>query len=454
MSRVIIIGGGITGLSAAWALRQSPDPLEIVILEQSTQLGGCIHTELVDGFLMEHGPDVFLARKPEATQLCKALSLPLQNTNEDQRGIYLRRGQILYPVPEGMSGLVPGRIWPLINSPLLSFRGKLRVLADLFLPARTDGAEESVENFFIRRFGREAFTNLIEPLLEGLAGGRADRLSIQALMPQLMNLESMYGSVLLGVNRTSAQLSTSSLLSLPGGLSSLTNALVKANTGSIRTEHKVTAITKTAQHWHVNVLNHPPLSSPNIILAIPAWGAAKVIESAIPSLASPLHKIPYHAGTIVHLAYHQTDSPRPLSGFGHLVTSDQSTSVAACTWSSTKFAGRAPDDHLLFRLYLRGTELTDEMVLVQACTEMAQSLGITADPLLTRIHRLPSVLPQYILGHAERIKRIREITASYSGLHLAGNYLDGAGIPDCIRSGTHAALQILNRKHADLNSEK
>ena len=171
MRRVVIVGGGITGLAAAWALRRTPAPPEIVLLEKSNRLGGCIHTEYCDGFLMEHGPDIFLTRKPEANQLCRELGLPLQKTNQDRHGVYLRHGRELYRAPEGMSGLVPGEVWPLISSPLLSLQGKLRVLAELLLPPKADDTDESVEHFFSRRFGKEAFLTLIEPLLGGLAGG-------------------------------------------------------------------------------------------------------------------------------------------------------------------------------------------------------------------------------------------------------------------------------------------
>ncbi|MCY3594903.1 MAG: protoporphyrinogen oxidase [Bacteroidota bacterium] len=445
MTRVVIIGGGITGLGAAWALRQTPNPPEIILLEQSDRLGGCIHTEQFNGFLMEHGPDVFLARKPEAIQLCKALGLALQETNKDQRGAYLRRGRRLYPVPEGMSGLVPGRLWPLLSSPLISLRGKLRVLAEFLLPPRTDETDESIQDFFIRRFGPEAFFGLIEPLLGGLAGGRADELSMKALLPHMMNLESKYGSVLLGVGRIPVQEPISPLLSLPDGLSSLITALTTVNEDNIHFGHKATAITKIGTHWKVSTTGHAPLSATDIILAVPAQNAAAVTQSAIPELAELLHQIPYRAGTMVHLAYSQTDVPRPLRGYGHLVASDQVTSVAACTWSAIKLAGRAPAGHLLFRLYLRDTKMTDTVILAQACEEMEQALGITADPLFTRIHRFPAALPQYTLGHVGRIKKIREITSSHSGLYLAGNYLDGVGIPDCIRNGIHAADQIISR---------
>ena len=446
MNRVVIIGGGITGLSAAWALRQSPDPPEITLLEQSDRLGGCIHTEHFNGFLMEHGPDVFLARKPEAVQLCKFLGLSIQKTNKEHRGIYLRRGLELYRVPEGMSGLVPSRIWPLLSSPLLSLKGKLRVLAEILIPPKMDEADESVAGFFIRRFGREAFSKLIEPLLGGLAGGDPERLSIKALMPHMLNLESNYGSVLLGIDRVSTHEPGASLQSLPNGLSSLIAALSEVNKNSIRLRHKVTKITYADTHWNVYIKNHSPLSANHIILSVPAWATATIIGSLNTDLRDLLQDIPYKAGTTVHLAYNQTDAPKPLSGYGHLVTSDDTGSVAACTWSALKLAGRAPEGHLLFRLYLRGIDLPDIKVLEQARAEMAQALNITSPPLLSRISRFPAALPQYTLGHKNRIRKIREITGSYKGLSLSGNYLDGVGIPDCIRNGILAA----NGNHCNL----
>ncbi|MXY07629.1 MAG: protoporphyrinogen oxidase [Rhodothermaceae bacterium] len=445
MKRVVIVGGGITGLAAAWELRQTSAPPEIVLLEKSNRLGGCIHTEYCDGFLMEHGPDVFLTRKPEADQLCKELGLPLQKTNQDRRGVYLRHGRELYRAPEGMSGLVPGKIWPLISSPLLSLRGKLRVLAEFLLPSKADDTDESVEHFFSRRFGKEAFSTLIEPLLGGLAGGDASRLSIKALMPHVLRLESRYGSLLLGISRGSTQKTHSSLRSLPGGLSSLVTALESVNAGSIRLSNEVTEIKKTGEGWEVCIVEQESLQATDVILAVPAWSAARIINPANPELNKLLRSVAYRSGTMIHLAYHQVGPSRALDAYGHLVARNETSSVAACTWSSVKLNGRAPAGDLLFRIYMRGTDLTDEAALSQARTEMALALGITAEPLFTRVRRFPAALPQYTLGHAERIEELRNKTSYCEGLFLAGNYLDGVGIPDCIRNGMHAANCVLDR---------
>ncbi|MCY4158052.1 MAG: protoporphyrinogen oxidase, partial [Bacteroidetes bacterium] len=412
MSRVVIIGGGITGLSAAWALRQIPNPPEIILLEQSKRLGGCIYTEHFNGFLMEHGPDVFLARKPEAVQLCKSLGLVLQKTNETQRRVYLRRGTTLYPIPEGLSGLVPQRIWPLISSPLLSPRGKLRMLAELVIPPRVDESDESVTDFFIRRFGQEAFSNLIKPLLSGLAGHDVEQLSIQTLLPHLRTCEINYGSLLIGVNRTSTNGFDSSFRSLPNGLSSLIDALFELNKGCVQLGQEVTEIKPVGKYWNVYVAGHAPLPATNIILAVPAWSAAKIIAPMNPNLGNLLQQISYRAGTMVHLAYHQADVPIPLNGYGHLINPDGENTISACTWSTCKLDGRAPAGHLLFRLYLRGAGLPDSDILAQAYVEMQQALQVTADPILTRIHHFPAALPQYRLGHQERIRKIQRIVRS------------------------------------------
>ncbi len=453
MNRVLIIGGGITGLSAAWALRQVPDPPEIVLLEQNDRLGGCIHTEHYDGFLMEHGPDVFLTRKPEAVQLCQSLGLSLQRTNDWNQGAYLRNGTRLYRIPEGMSGLVPGRIWPLISSPLLSLRGKLRVLAELVIPPGADKTDESVADFFTRRFGREAFASLIAPLLGGLAGGDPERLSLKALMPHMRRLESIYGSVLLGVDRVSAHSSDSSLQSLPDGLSSLTDALYEANRENIRLGHKVTQIMQEGTCWNAHIAGHSHLQASHIILSVPAWTAATITSLLNPDLAYLLRSILYRAGTTVHLAYNRADVSASLNGHGHLAASGEAGSVAACTWSACKLAGRAPAGKLLFRIYLRGADSSDTEVIEQARKELAQALHVTASPLVTRICRFPAALPQYTIGHVERIERIRKIANSYRGLFMSGNYLDGVGIPDCIRSGTMAADQIIRQQKKTAKEE-
>jgi len=442
MNRTVIIGGGITGLSATWTLCQASTSDEIILLEQSKRLGGSIYTEHLNGFLMEHGPDVFVANKPEAVQLCESLGLPLQKTSESQRGVYLRCGSSMHVVP---SGLVPQRIWPLLNSPLLSIRGKLRVLAELMLPVRKDVADESVADFFMRRFGREAFTTLMKPLIGGFAGDDVEHLSMQALLPHVQSLESKYGSLLLSANRIPSDKLEASFRSLPTGLSSLVDALHRSTKESIQLGSQVTEIQRTDTCWNVSIAGRSGLSATHLILAVPAWVAAKLTGSLNAELGDLLRSIPYRAGTMVHLAYRQTDVKRSLRGHGHLVSPDGHDVISACTWSANKLIGRSPTEHQLFRLYLRGVDLSDSAVIMLAKAEMKKALHITASPLLTRLYRYSAALPQYRLGHRDQIRKIQRIIKSLEGLYLAGNFIDGVGIPDCIRNGTQAANQILQQ---------
>jgi len=446
MSRVVIIGGGITGLSAAWALRQSPIPPEIILLEQSDRLGGCIYTERYKGFLMEHGPDIFLSRKPEALNLCTSLGLSIQDTNDNQRGVYLRRDHSLYALPEGMSGLVPCRIWPLLSSPLLSFQAKIRVLSELFIPPRKNQEDESVSDFFTRRFGQGAFTKLIAPLLRGLIGGAPEHLSLHAVLPHLPALESRYGSIILGAAQTRISDSSSSLKSLSNGLSSIIDALHERNKSSIHLHKNVVGLTRSNSQWMISLDRDHSFLANHVILAVPACKAARICKSLNSDLHQLLSRIPSRGGTMIHLAYPNNALQHwPLHGHGHLVDPDEGSPVIACTWSTSKFTGRSPADSSLFRLYLQGVDLSDKDMIAYAHKEMQLSHGVTHAPLLAKVHRHPDTLPQYILGHRDRIRKILEITRIYDGLHLAGNYLRGVGIPDCIRSGVYVANQVLDR---------
>ncbi len=442
MTRTVIIGGGITGLSAAWALRQSAYANQIILLEQNERFGGCIYTEQVDGFLIEHGPDVFLADKPEAIHLCESLGLSLQQTNESHREIYLRCGADMYTLP---SGLLPRRIGPILHSPLVSMFGKLRILTELVLPPRTDVSDESVASFFIRRFGHEAFENLFKPLIGGFAGRDVEHLSMKALLPDLQMLESMYGSLILGANRPPIDKLGRVFLSLPDGLSSLVNALHALMKEDLHLGCRVTAIERSHKCWTVHVKGRSSITADHIIFAVPAWVVAKIIQPLSAELVDLLLTIPYRAGTMVHLAYLRTDVKRPLRGHGHLVAPGEQPPISACTWSTNKLMGRSSAEHQLYRLYFQGADLSDSTVIIYAREEMNKALNITAAPMLTRVYRYPATLPQYQLGHQDKIRQIQRLIQSFDGLCLAGNYIDGLGISDCIRNGTLAAQQSLQK---------
>ncbi len=449
MTRVAIAGGGITGLAAAWHLHKSGAPLDIVLLEKSRRPGGCIHTERHKGFIMEHGPDVFLARKPDAMALCGELGLSVQETAAEYKGAYLRHGQKLFRLPEGLSGLAPTRLGPLFKSPLLSVRGKLRMLLDLLLPPRPTGGDESVAAFFERRLGREAFERLIASVLGGIAGGDPRKLSMAALFPQVVAVEQRYGSVLAGLSYLPpVAVQGTPLRSLPNGMSSLVEAL-EARLGSVvRRGAAVADIRKEGRVYVLEVEQQEAFRADVVILAVPVWYAAPMVKRLDAPLADELGTVNSNAIVTVHVAFDRADVPHSLDAYGYLVAGQEASPIVACTWSSSKLAGRAPEDQVLLRLFLAGPEavlLPNREIKRLVRRELQLSLKITASPHFTHIYRLKRAMPQFELGHNDRIARIQARLARHSGFNMAGPIFSGIGIPDCIRSGTQAAEAILER---------
>ena len=443
---VAVIGGGITGLAAAWHLRQSG--IEGVLLEKSGRLGGCIDTERYEGFIIEHGPDVFPARKPEVLALCRELGVPVQHTRRQNRGAYIRRAGRLYRLPEGLSGLVPTQLWPLLSSNLLSLRGRLRALLDLVVPRRQDTRDESVAAFFTRRLGKEAFAGLIEPVLGGITGGDAEHLSMEALFPQLRAAEQRYGSLLLGLSGANPPADTGTpLQSIPGGLSTLVEVLEARLGAVVQCGSEVNRITRKRQMWYVHRAGQEPIRAEAVIMAVPAWCAAPLVESLNANLATELAAIPYSATVVANLAFPKPLVEHALDGYGYLVSWQELSPVAACTWSSSKLADRAPTGHVLLRVFLAGVDVvhwSDEAVVEAAKGELQLSLGILRDPSWVRLRRYPKAMPQYVLGHSDRWKRIGRHMAEHTGLYIAGPMERGIGIADCIRSGRRAADRAMS----------
>ena len=452
---VVIVGGGITGLAAAHHIQESGAPVEAILLERADRLGGCIFTERAHGFVMEHGADVFLARKPHAAQLCGALGLTLQAPV--QRRAYVRRDVGLYPLPAGFSGLVPARAGPLVSTRLLTVRGKARLLLERFVPPYTAGAEESVQDFFMRRYGREAYARIMAPLLGGLSGGDPAQLSLEAQLPHLRTMEQVHGSLLRAMAR-GPRSRGAALRSLTGGLGTLIEALYGClDPMTVRTSVSVCAVQKRSTGFTVRLDGGGHQDADAVLIAAPAYAAAAMLATLDAELADALGAIQYGATILVHLAFRASQVPRALDASGYIAAPGAGSLVAASTWSSAKLEGRAPADHVLLRVVL-GRNRTDAVfgmsdadLLGAACDEVRDVLGITARPLLWRVHRWHRSLPQYVLGHPARCEQIAALCSRHPGLQLAGAAYYGAGIPDCIRSGRRAAEAILSKlelKHA------
>ena len=461
---IVVIGGGIAGLAAAYRL-STLLPLDggqtITLIERDARLGGKLQTETVDGFVLEGGPESFLSAKPQALTLCTELGLAghLQGTDPDRKGAFVYHRNRLHPLPEGLTGLVPTRLGPIIRSRLLSPAGKARLALDYAIPARHDDRDESLGDFVSRRLGREAFERLVEPLMAGIYAGDGRQLSLAATFPQLRAGELEHGGLIKGVLAARAAAPKppagsqrqSAFLSPIGGMAEIVEALeerLHENDVRIMTGRQATGLAAMpgGQGGYVVTLDgRESLRASAVILAIPAFAASDLLRGLDPLASSILGQIPHVSTATVSVAYRTEDVPHPLNGYGYIVPRIANRSVLACTWTSRKWRGRAPDGYTLLRAFIgrAGQEQalagSDDDLIALAQEEVRQTLKITAAPVLARVSRWLQGMPQYTLGHPDRLVTIDERLAAHPGLFTAGAAYRGVGIPDCIRSGEAAA---------------
>jgi oxygen-dependent protoporphyrinogen oxidase len=472
MNRIVVVGGGIAGLSAAYYAQKNIPDAYITLIESASYWGGKITTDRVsidDGqFIIEGGPDTFLASKPWGVALCKELGLGerLHGTNQNKKNTYvLNKGRLL-PLPEGLAMMIPSDIPSILRSRLISWVGKTRMGLDFLLPSHRlnpdktgAGDDESLGSFVSRRLGREAYENLIEPLMSGIYAGDGDQLSLASTFPYLRDLETKYGSLARGAiemrkkmnaNGQKVQGSRSAFLTPTTGLAEIVEALVgrlKSNV-DLRLNTRVTSITRNMEHgtWNVT-LDAETLDAEGIILATPAYISGQLLASFDPELGSTLQSIPYASTATVSLAYRLSDVPRELDGYGYVIPRREGRKALACTWTSTKFPHRAPEGYALIRVFIgrAGQEIPwDENELLDvAKEELKLTLGVTAEPLVFCVFLWDKAMPQYNLGHPDILKRVDTALENHPGLALAGNGYRGIGIPDCIHSGELAVEHVL-----------
>jgi oxygen-dependent protoporphyrinogen oxidase len=468
MTHVVIVGGGIAGLSAAYyTLSKSKEkslPVDVTLLESGARWGGKIVTDRTQGFVIEGGPDTFLATKPYATALCRELGLEerLHGTNPRQKNTYVLHHGRLLPLPDGLAMMIPTHFGSLAATHLLSWPQKARMGMDLVLPARALDGDESLGSFVSRRLGRAAYENLIEPLMSGIYAGDGDQLSLASTFPYLRDMELKHGGLVKGAlamkrrasgNGKPAQGSRSAFLTPTTGLAEIVEALVaylEDNGADLRLSSPVKAVARRTgvAGYEVALMEGPGLTADTVILAAPAYVSASLLAGLDPSLAAELDSIPYVSTATVSLAYRAADLPRPLDGYGYVIPRREGRPALACTWTSTKFPHRAPRGCALIRVFVgrAGQELPswgEADLLALAREELQLTLGITAKPALSRVYMWERAMPQYNLGHPERLARIEADLKSYPGLAPAGNGYRGIGIPDCIHSGELAADKIL-----------
>jgi oxygen-dependent protoporphyrinogen oxidase len=454
---VAIIGGGISGLSAAHTLHKRQVPY--LLLEAAPALGGVIRTEMRDGFLLEGGPDSMLAQKPEGIALCRELGLGdrLVPTNPEQRSVYVLHRRRLHPLPEGMMLAVPTRILPFLRSGLFSWPGKLRMGLDLVIPGR-NGGDESIAAFLRRRFGQEAVDRLGEPLLAGIHAGDPERLSILATFPRFRDLEAKHGSLVRGMwaagppKRPPGSSPPAAFYSLRGGLREMVDALVvRLSREAILTRAAVRLVSRGRDAYSIALEDGRTVEAARVIVAAPGPRIAPALEGLVPDVARALARIPFASSATVLLGYRREDVAHPLDGYGMVVPQTEGLRTTALSFVSTKFPFRAPEGHVLLRGFLGGVRdadvlrLTDAEMVDTVRRDMAGVLGLRGEPVMGRVFRWPGGTPQLEVGHLERMAAVDETLGEVEGLFLTGAGLRSTGIPDAVADGTRVAIAAAER---------
>jgi protoporphyrinogen/coproporphyrinogen III oxidase len=464
--RLAVIGGGITGLAAAHrVVERARDRVEIALFEASDRLGGVIDTERTGDRLVEGGPDSFIVDKPWALDLCLRLGLEarLLPTNERSRRTLVVHAGRLAELPEAFQLMAPGRIGPFLRTPLLSWRGKLEALKDLVLPrgGPQAGGDESLASFVRRRLGREVLERIAQPLVGGIYTGDPEVLSLAATMPRFLEMERSSRSVILALMRQGRAVPATGtsgarfglFLALRGGIGELVDALAaRLPEGSRQTRAPVTAVEPRGERGFVlRFASGAEESFDAVVVALPAPRAASVLAPLDAELASGLRAIEYASSAIVSVVYRRSDLAEPIDAFGVVVPHAERRRVIAASFSSIKFPGRAPDGELLVRAFVGGAlqpelfRLDDEAMSHAVRDELRDLLRVRSEPLAMRIRRHPESMPQYRVGHLDRVAGLFARAARHPGLALAGNAYHGVGLPDCIRSGEAAADALLQQ---------
>ncbi len=458
---VAIIGGGITGLAAAYALQREAEEqavaVEYTVLEAAGRFGGKVTTDYQNGCVIEGGPDSFLTQKPAALQLCRDLGLqdeliPIQ---EHRPSSYILRNGRLRPLPEGMNLLAPTKLEVLWRSSLFSLPAKLRIWRERFVPARASEEDESLASFVGRRLGKEALFYLAEPLFAGVHVAEAERLSMAAAFPRFPALERQHGSLaraaralLPPAGRSPASNPTPAFVTLRDGLGRLIQVLVSRLQGDLRLNEPVEAVTPLeGNRYAVRLKSGESIAADGVIITALPPAAARLLEDWQPEVARRLRQVRMNSSATVSLAYEVGAVRHPLKGTGFLVPRTEPARITGCTWTSAKFAHRAPDGMVLLRAFVGGprapedVDLDDDAMTALVREELRRTMGITALPAFSRVYRWREAHPQYDVGHLQLVEAIEGQCPP--NVRLTGAGYRGLGLPDCIAQGEAAARSIL-----------
>lgn len=467
---LIIIGGGIGGLACAFRLRQRLPHATITVVDAAPRLGGTLQTINEHGLVLELGPDSIIRTKPAALALIADLGLSdeVQATAPAARSSLIARGNRLVPVPEGLYLMAPGKLWPFAWSRLISWRGKLRMLQDFFIPPRISDDDESLASFVRRRLGREALDRIAQPLVSGIYTADPEQLSLAATMPQFVSMERSHGSLLLAMRARMRDQSTAQasgpryglFASLRGGLGTLSATLIERLTAErvgLRSACKATGIRRAADgSWKVTLIQVADSESQAaeivfadaVVVAGPAWTASAILRDVDAPLSAQLAGIPYAGVATVNLVFRRDSMPQLPNAAGFVVPAIEGRSLIACTFSSQKWANRTPDDVVVLRAFVGGAlhahhlDRDDATMVSAIMRDLRDLLHIHSEPLRTVVTRWPRAMAQYHVGHLARITAIRAAEGHLPGLALIGNGYEGVGIPDIIAQADTAAQRL------------
>ncbi|MZH42439.1 MAG: protoporphyrinogen oxidase [Nitrospinae bacterium] len=469
MKKIIIIGGGIAGLAAAFRIQKeisSGSDLECILLEGADRFGGKIATERSDGFVIERGPDSFISQKPAAIQFCQQLGIgdSLVSTNPETPNTYVYTGGKLVTMPDGLSLMIPTKFLPFALTPLFSLPGKIRMAFDLLIPKKSDKSDESLASFVRRRMGEEALKKMAEPMLAGIYASDPESMSIGSTFPMFVETERKYRSLILGMlARKKAMLLNSSkrpksnfslFMTLKDGLGEMVAAAItKSPDIQFKSGARVESIVGSAGNWSVGLEGGVKYKADALILATPGHITARFIESVSPKAAELLKQIKYVSTATVTIAYKKEGFSHALDGFGFVVPKCEGRSILACTWTSSKFPHRTPDGYVMLRCYLGGAlqediaEKDEKTMADLVKQDLKEIMGIKEEPVFCKVYHNRKSNVQYHVNHSERIDSI--MGELQEGIFLAGSAYRGIGIPDCIQSGTRsaeAAIELMTGK--------
>lgn len=463
MPHVTIVGGGISGLATAYYLQQqgSLEDLSYTLLEADGRLGGKIVTDCSEDLVIEGGPDSFVVQKPEGAALCREIGLGDELIPVNRHPVFVYYNGTMHPIPTGFYLTVPANMKAFLGSDLFTWRGKLRAMMEPFIPARRSDDDESLADFVRRRIGPEIMERLAGPLMAGIFVADPEHLSMQGAFPTFLDMEKDHGSLMKAVKKRMATRQAKSggggkrpspFLTLKGGLQQLVDTLAAKLHGDVRTGVAVTELTRDDDGFVLTLSNGESLRSDAVILAAPAYAAAKLVDPELSELACMLRGIRYVSTATCSLAYRRADlaDTSHTDALGFLVADKQRHRIMACTFNSNKFDYRSPDDQLLLRVFVGGhsqesmAELPDAEIVSIVRDELRDILGLTAEPLTQRIFRWPQGNPQYDVGHLDRVQRMEDEAAAWPGLFLTGSAYRGIGIPGCVANAQRTVGELSN----------